>query len=87
MTKVAFTNAESIVVQSIVGDLDDATRAQFLCDYAILFGAVDAVRVEDDMIVWIGGSYDASSGAFSPPPIAEPDPVIEEIVNVDAPVE
>jgi len=83
----AFVNADEVVVQTIIGDLSEAQLARFLADQGALFGATSFVIVDDDRAVWIGGSYDAGSGAFSPPPIAEPELVIEEIVNVDATVE
>jgi len=82
--RYAFINGEGTVVNVISGALDEPQLAQFLRDYATLFGAVDSLEVEADGLVWIGGSYDQESGVFSPPPISEPDPVIEEIVNGDA---
>lgn len=83
----AFINADGIVVQSITGSLDENQLARFLSDQRALFGAESFVIVDDDRTVWIGGSYDASSGTFSPPPSPEPEPVIEEIVNGDTPIE
>ena len=62
----AFLNAESVVVNAIGGELNDKQQAQFLRDYAILFGATQIVAVDDDTSVWIGGSY--TDGTFSPPP-------------------
>ena len=80
MTRYAFLNADSIVVQATTGDLSDDLLKVFLRDYAILFSATSFVRVDDDRPVWIGGSYDSDSGAFAPPPTPEPEVVIEEIV-------
>lgn len=87
MSRFAFINAEGIVAQIIIGELDEIQRAQFLRDYFALFGAREIVSVEPEVAVWIGGSYDASSGAFSPPPIVEPEQLPEEIVNVDPAIE
>lgn len=78
----AFINADGIVVQSITGSLDENQLARFLADQRALFGAESFVIVDDDRVVWIGGSYDADSGVFSPPPSAEPEPIV-----VDAPIE
>ena len=70
--KYAFINADGIVVQVIVGALSAAQQAQFLRDYAILFGAVAIVEVDADTPVWIGGGY--TDGAFNEPPAPEPQP-------------
>jgi hypothetical protein len=78
--RYAFINDEGVVVNIISGALEESQLAQFLRDYAILFAAVNFVRVEDDAPVWIGGSYDSDSGTFTPPPTPEPEPVIEEIL-------
>jgi hypothetical protein len=83
--KYAFLNANSIVVNLISGALSAQQKAQFLRDYAILFGAVDFVGVEDGVPVWMGGSYDPDSGTFTPPPSPEPEPEpIEEEPTNDA---
>jgi len=76
----AFINADGIVVQSITGSLDENQLARFLNDQRALFGAESFVIVDDDRVVWIGGSYDSDSGVFSPPPPPEPEAVIEEIL-------
>jgi hypothetical protein len=62
----AFINASGIVVNLISGALDENQQAQFLRDYAILFGATQIVAVDTDTAVWIGGSY--TDDTFSPPP-------------------
>jgi hypothetical protein len=72
--KYAFTNADNIVVNCISGALNPAQQAQFLRDYATLFGATAIIEVEDGTSVWIGGSY--TDGQFQPPPQPEPE-VIE----------
>jgi hypothetical protein len=72
MMRYAFINADSIVVQVISGALNPAQQAQFLRDYAVLFGAVAIVEVEAETPVWIGGSY--TDGVFSEPPAPEPLP-------------
>jgi hypothetical protein len=70
--RYAFLNAESIVVNCISGTLSEQQQAQFLRDYAILFGAVAIVEVEAETPVWIGGSY--TDGVFNEPPAPEPLP-------------
>ena len=73
MTRYAFINANGIVVQVIVGNLNAQQQAQFLSDYSAIFGATQIVAVGDDTSVWIGGSY--TDGTFTAPP--EPEPVPE----------
>jgi hypothetical protein len=65
MSRYVFTNADGIVVQVISGSLDAGQQAQFLNDYAALFGAVAIIEVLDDTTVWIGGTY--ADGKFFPP--------------------
>jgi hypothetical protein len=72
----AFINAESVVVQLITGALNPSQQAQFLQDYGTLFGAVAIVSVEQDTVVYIGGSY--TEGVFALPPQPEPLPEIVE---------
>jgi hypothetical protein len=89
MKRYAFMSAEGIVVQLIVGALDESKLGRLLKDYRTLFGAESAVGVEDEATsVWIGGSYDSTSGVFSPPPSPEPEPepIVEEPLNDDAPI-
>ncbi len=69
MKRYAFINADSIVVQVITGALNPAQQAQFLRDYATLFGAVAIIEVEQGTSVWIGGTY--TDGQFQPPPQPE----------------
>ena len=64
--RFAFINADGIVVQFISGELNENQQAQFLRDYAILFGATQIVAVDTDTAVWIGGSY--TDGTFNEPP-------------------
>ena len=73
MTRYAFINADGIVVQVIVGNLNAQQQAQFLSDYSVIFGATQIVAVGDETSVWIGGSY--TDGTFTAPP--EPEPVPE----------
>jgi hypothetical protein len=68
----AFINADSIVVQLIVGQLDAAMQATFLGEYSKTFGAVAILEVPADTAVYIGGSY--TDGAFNPPPVPGPLP-------------
>jgi hypothetical protein len=70
--RYAFLNEESIVVNCISGTLSEQQQAQFLRDYAILFGAVAIVEVAAETPVWIGGSY--TDGVFNEPPAPEPQP-------------
>jgi hypothetical protein len=70
--KYAFLNADNIVVNCISGTLSEQQQAQFLRDYAILFGAVAIIEVEAETPVWIGGSY--TDGVFNEPPAPEPLP-------------
>jgi hypothetical protein len=74
--RYAFINAESIVVQVITGALNAAQQAQFLRDYATLFGATAIIEVEQGTSVWIGGTY--TDGLFTEPPQPEPLPEIVE---------
>jgi hypothetical protein len=74
--RYAFINAESIVVQVITGTLNAAQQAQFLRDYATLFGATAIIEVEQGTSVWIGGTY--TDGVFTEPPQPEPLPEIVE---------
>lgn len=85
----AFVNAEMIVVNAIGGNLTPQQVARFEADYRVIFGAEFAIPVYDDTPIYIGGSYDPDSGTFSPPPPAEPepDPIVEETTNDDAPIE
>ena len=69
----AFINAASLVVNCISGTLSAAQQAQFLSDYAQLFGAVACIEVDAETAVWIGGLY--ADGVFTAPePQLEPQP-------------
>ena len=87
--KYAFINQDGIVVQVIAGVLSPAQQAQFLRDYATLFGATAIIEVEQGTSAWIGGAY--TDGVFTEPPQPEPLPEPLEgtatIVNDDQPVE
>lgn len=65
LSQYAFINADGIVVNAIVGALDQTQQALFLHDYAILFGATQIVAVDSNVAVWIGGSY--TDGVFHEP--------------------
>lgn len=72
----AFINADSVVVQTISGLLNEAQQGQFLRDYGTLFGATAIIEVERDTTVWLGGSY--TDGVFNPPaPVPQPEPLPE----------
>ena len=89
MIRYAFTNAERRVVQVISGELNENQRAAFLRDYSVLFGATNAIEIADDEVrVWIGGTYTPEEGFLPPPPPPEPEivegtfeEIIEEIVE------
>lgn len=84
----AFTNENNEVVQAIKGSLNAEQQAIFLRDYEKLFGATSIIEVDESVSVWIGGTYDPSSGVFTPPPSPEPEPeIVEETMNDDAPIE
>jgi len=84
----AFVDCEMRVVQIIVGALNDAQLAQFEKDYRVIFGAEFWIPVYEDIPIYIGGSYDPDSGAFTPPPSPEPEPeIVEETTNAAAPNE
>ena len=75
--KYAFLNQDSIVVNTITGELSAEQQAAFLADYSVLFGATQIVAVDDDSVpVWSGGTYDNERG-FQPPP-QPPQPGIVE---------
>lgn len=63
----AFLNAENIVVQLISGWLNERQQAQFLRDYAVLFGAVAVIEVDESTRIWIGGTYNPTDNTFAPP--------------------
>jgi hypothetical protein len=87
--RYVFLNQDSIVVNTIVGDLTPEQLSRFLDDYAKLFGATQVIPVGDEHAVWIGGSY--TGGEFLPP--AEPEPAPEivestaELITEPAPLE
>ena len=96
--KVAFINPDRVVVQIISGELDENMRAAFLRDYSVLFGATNAIEITDDEVrVWIGGTYNDVEGFLPPTPPPVPEivegtseelvPLVEEIANGDAPIE
>lgn len=76
----AFLNADNIVVQVISGVLNAQQQAQFLRDYAVLFGAVAIIEVDESTRVWIGGTYNQTDNTFiAPPPPPEPETPLEVI--------
>jgi hypothetical protein len=88
MKNYAFTNGNNVVVQVIIGLLDEAQKKQFLRDYYILFGAQNIIEVESGATAWIGGTYTPEEGFLPPPPLPEPEivegsseEIIEEIVE------
>ena len=86
--RYVFTNAQGVVVNAIEGILTPDEKDRFLRDYRILFGATSVLEVDSATMIWIGGSYDSTSGEFSPPPSPEPEPepIVEEPINDDAPI-
>lgn len=69
MSHYAFINADGIVVQVIVGNLNSQQQARFLSDYSVIFAATQIVAVDGDTSVWICGSY--TDGTFTAPPEPE----------------
>ena len=68
--RYAFLNDNGIVVNSILGELNEQQRAAFLNDYFVLFGATQIIEVDDDTVaIYSGGSY--TNGEFQPPPQPE----------------
>lgn len=88
MKTTAFLDRDNRVVNLLVGELTQDERARFVELYQYL-GAHSALSVDAGVTVWIGGSYDSTSGVFSPPPSPEPEPepIVEEPINDDAPIE
>jgi hypothetical protein len=87
--RYAFINSEGIVVNVIVGILNDDEVDLFLRDYQILFGAERVIPVGDDSVsVFSGGIYNELEGFLPPPPVPQPEivegtseEIIEEIVE------
>lgn len=84
--RTAVINQESIVVDLLAGSIDKDQEIGFVSHFAPRHGVVSFVRVDENRPVWIGGSYDATSGEFSPPPSPEPEVIVEETMNDDAPI-
>ena len=79
--KTAVINSESFVVNLLAGIIPEDQDAAFMAHFARAYGVVSFIRITDETtVVWIGGSYDAISGTFTPPPSPEPEAVIEEII-------
>ena len=81
--KVAFLNDSSVVVQVLVGELNEQQQDLLLRDYRVLYGSVMAITVPDGQTAWIGGLYDPIAGEFSPPE-PQPEPLLTETVPDDA---
>jgi hypothetical protein len=72
--KYAFVNADSIVVNVIVGDLNEEQKPRFFAVQQAIFGATQMVELADNQGAWIGGTYtDGQFAAPEPPPQPEPD--------------
>jgi hypothetical protein len=71
--RYAFIDSGNLVVNVIVGVLNEQQQAQFLNDYHTLFGAVAILEVPEGVSVWIGGVYDSEQG-YLPPAVPEPEP-------------
>lgn len=69
--RYAFINADSVVVNVIIGNFDDSSLQVFIDTYHSMFGAVWALEVADESVrIWMGGRYDNEAG-FLPPPEPE----------------
>jgi hypothetical protein len=77
MQKYVFIDANSVVVQAIVGLLSDEQQSRFLSDYDTLYGAKSIVVVSVETPVWIGGTY-TDSGFAPPETITTPADTIQE---------
>ena len=84
--RYAFLNQDSIVVNTIVGQLTAEQQAAFIADYSVLFGATQIVAVEDDSVaIHSGGTY--ADGQFLPPPTPEPEPEPEIVEGTSEVIE
>ena len=84
--RYAFLNQDSIVVNSITGELTAQQQAAFLADYSVLFGATQIVAVSDDSVaIHSGGAY--LDGQFLPPPQPEPEPEPEIVEGTSEVIE
>jgi hypothetical protein len=77
MMRYAFVNADNIVVNVIVGGLNEEQKPRFFAVQQAIFGATQMVELADNQGAWIGGTY--TDGQFQPPPQPEPEPVPEVI--------
>lgn len=84
-SRYVYYDAQGVIVNIIVADLTIEEEALFFAQHQDAFGAVGFVQVGTDHRPMIGGSYDATSGVFSPPP--QPETIVEETTNDDAPIE
>ena len=80
MNRQVFWDANNVVVNIIVGSLTEAHQQQFLADYSIMYGAVGVIEVDEQTMVWLGGTY--TQGEFAPPepepqPEAQPELIVE----------
>jgi len=74
MMRYAFVNADKIVVNVIVGDLNEEQKPRFFAVQQAIFGATQMVELADNKGAWIGGTYtDGQFAAPEPPPQPEPD--------------
>ena len=98
--RLAFIGDENRVMNVIVATgMDEATKAIFIDEAHRAYGAVWAVEVEDDNVaIWIGGTYSNDEGFLPPPPAPQPEiiegtseeivaEIVEGTTNDDAPIE
>lgn len=84
--RYAFLNQDSIVVNTITGELTANQQAAFLADYSVLFGATQIVAVDDATVaIHSGGAY--LDGVFLPPPQPEPQPQPEIVEGTSEVIE
>lgn len=72
--KYVFLNKDNVVVNVILGNLDNSQKQQFLNDYYILFGATSVNEELENTFVYMGGTYDKKNNAYLNP-ITPSDPV------------
>jgi hypothetical protein len=88
--RIAFVSDDGLVRNVIVAaSVDERTKTIFLDQARAVSDATNAIEITDDEVrVWIGGTYTPEEGFLPPPPPPEPEivegtfeEIIEEIVE------